>query len=163
MMINLRATALGALPAILSAAGILLAAPSAFADNVNSADCGTCRVAAQSLGVDASSYKVWPSGSKTLVDVVWLPNDSRASFSLINTGIAASPATNVTVVVDNHDPLTQTSINATSYTYGVPALAPETTATVTVPLDYAQCDVFLTLDLGNGAPTVFRTGNPAAC
>jgi hypothetical protein len=144
-------------------AGVILAAVPAYADGMNNADCGNCHAAVQSLNVDASSYKLWPSGSKTLLDDFWLPGASTASFSLVNGGTAAIPATNVTIVVENHDPLTQVPVNAMSYTYGVPGLAPQTTATITVPLDYNQCDIFLTLDVGNGVPTVFRTGNPAAC
>jgi hypothetical protein len=127
------------------------------------ADCGACRAATQSLALDPASYKLWPSGARTLLNVAWSTAGSSASFNLVNSGQVATPALNVTVVVDNHDPLSQTSNGATTYTYAVAALAPQTSAAVTVPLDYRQCDVFVTVDLGIGSPDVFRTGNPAAC
>ncbi|HTE84560.1 MAG TPA: hypothetical protein VK821_07490 [Dehalococcoidia bacterium] len=144
--------------------GLALTSTPVFADGVsNGADCASCRAAAQSLTVDQSSYKLWPSGARTLLDVVWSPQNSKASFSLVNNGPTATEMLNVNVLVNNHDPLSQTSVNSTAYTFAVPALAPQTAATVTVPLDYAQCDVFLTVDLGTAAPTILRTGNPAAC
>jgi hypothetical protein len=132
----------------------------ALADN---ATCVACQASIQYLAVDTASFKLWPSGSKTLLDVVWTPSNSQASFNLLNSGVATTPQTTIIVLVDYHDPLTQTSIGGTSYTYSVPALNPQTTSTVTIPLDYAQCDVFVTVDLGSGVPSVFRTGNPAAC
>ena len=145
------------------AAALTVGLRAASADGGSSADCGACRAAANSLAINPASFRLWPSGARTLVSVAWSQTGSSASFDLVNMGQAATPALNVSVVVDNHDPLTQTSNGTTTYTYAVSALAPQASAVVTVPLDFRQCDVFLTVDLGNGAPATFRTGNPAAC
>jgi hypothetical protein len=145
-----------AVPALILAASPMAAV--ATADGL-----GCCVSAGQALTVEESSYKLWPSGAKTVVDVVWLPTDSRASFEIINSGGATTQPATATVTVDYHDPLTQIPMTSTTYSVAVPALGPQTTTTVTVPLDYAQCDVFITIDLGAGNPTVLRTGNPAAC
>jgi hypothetical protein len=157
-----RSTGAGAIAVLLFGVLVVLASGggAALADNSN---CAACQANAQSLSVDTSSFKLWPSGSKTLLDVVWTASDSRASFNLLNSGTAATPQTAINVLVDYHDPLTQTSTGGMSYTFSVPQLNPQTTSAVTVPLDYSQCDVFITVDLGNGTPMVFRTGNPAAC
>jgi hypothetical protein len=155
-----RAAGIIALPLLLLFLPLFATAGAASADNTS---CSGCQASGLALGVDTASYKLWPTGSKTLLDVVWTPTDSRASFNLLNSGTVATPATAITVLVDNHDPLTQQSVDAMSYTFSVPSLAPQTTSTVTIPLDYVQCDVFVTIDLGNGVPLVLRTGNPAAC
>ena len=82
---------------------------------------------------------------------------------LVNSGSAATLPTSVDVRVDYHDPLSQTSVSSSTRSYSVPSLAPKESNALVIPLDFAQCDVFLTVDFGNGASSIFRTGNPAAC
>jgi hypothetical protein len=129
----------------------------------STSDCDGCQASAATLVVDPSSYKLWPSGSRTFLSVQWAAETASASFDIKNLGSAPSPELIVDVVVSNHDPLTQTPMTTTSYSDPIASLASGATATINVPLDPTQCDIFVSVDLGSGAPTVLRTGNPAAC
>jgi hypothetical protein len=133
------------------------------ASAASTSDCDGCLASAATVVVDPSSYKVWPSGSRTFLSVQWGSAEAHASFDIKNLGSAPSPELTAGIVVSNHDPLTQTPVDSTTYTYPVGSLAPGGVATVTVPLDPTQCDIFVSVDLGTGGPTVLRTGNPAAC
>lgn len=115
------------------------------------------------LVIDPDSYKVWPSGSRTLTYVEWSAADSSAQLNLTNAGKAPLPRFVVNVRVDYHDPISQQVASSQSYDFVIEQLAPAASAAIQIPLDYAQCDVYLSLDLGGDSLTVFRTGNPAAC
>jgi hypothetical protein len=141
----------------------LLRSQAALAATPGTKNCISCSAFAQTVSVDPASYKTWPSGSRTLVDVTWSQDGSKARLSLVNQSSAPTEPFSIKVQVDYHDPLSQSSVSTVNDTYAIPALARQASTTISVPLDYGQCDVFLTLDLGDGLPSVFRTGNPAAC
>jgi hypothetical protein len=125
--------------------------------------CNSCQVSQANVEIDPTSYKVWPSGSRTFVNAQWSPASGSASFTVRNAGIVATNAFTATAEVSDHNPLTQTPIDDMTYSYPIPPLAPGASVDVTVPLDPAQCDIFVTVDLGDGHDTVLRTGDPAAC
>jgi hypothetical protein len=125
--------------------------------------CGSCQSAPAAIIVDPVSYKLWPSGARTFANVQWGTYAGSASFSLLNSGSAPTSPFTATVQVNDYDPLSQIPMDGISYSYSIPALTPGQTATVTVPLNPAQCDIFVTVNAGAGPPTVLRTGNPAAC
>jgi hypothetical protein len=138
------------------------AAPAAAGTLVNDS-CSGCQVSQTNVEIDPGSYKVWPSGSRTFVNAQWSPASGSASFLVRNAGIIATNPFTATAEVSDHNPLTQTPIDDVTYSYAIPPLAPGASVDVTIPLDPAQCDIFVTVDLGNGHDTVLRTGDPAAC
>jgi hypothetical protein len=155
------AIAAGVLAAMLIAAGG--PANRAAAAGTDSGACLSCGASSIAPAVDPSTYKTWPSGARTLLDVKWAPSASTAQIALTNQNSGPTQAFALNVLVDYHDPLTQTSQSTVQHAYLVPALDPQSSTTISVPLDFAQCDVFITLDFGSGLTLVFRTGNPAAC
>jgi hypothetical protein len=149
--------------AALTAAATAGSGSRALAGPSMTGNCAKCAAAIPSVFVDPASYKLWPSGARTFLNVRWTPTSGEASFDLRNAGADSSPAFAVSVTVSNHDPILQTPINELDYSYPVTSLAPGAATTITVPLDPSQCDIFVSIDLGSGAATVLRTGNPAAC
>jgi len=153
---------LGVLLFLVALAGISLANGAAHADDL--AACSpNCGALPAGVVVDPASYKLWPSGARTLIDDTWSPNDSVGVIALLNTSASASPAFTLSVRVENHDPIGEAILSGTSLTYDVPALDPGQNLSLGVPLDYTQCDIYLVVAAGSAAPTVLRTGDPAAC
>lgn len=138
-------------------------APHAFATSVIQNDCAGCDAVSGSIGVDPASYKLWPDGNKTFLNVQWSSAGGVASFEVRNFGGDPSPALTASVEVSDHDPISELPKDHLVRMYQIPPLAPEASTTVTVPLDPTQCDVWVTVDLGSGSPTVLRAGNPATC
>jgi len=122
-----------------------------------------CPASQTGVEIDPTSYKVWPSGSRTFVAAQWSAATGSAALTLLNAGILPAAAFTATAEVSDHNPMTQTPIDDVTYSYPIPALAPGAFFKVTIPLDPNQCDIFVTIDLGSGPNTVLRTGNPAAC
>lgn len=117
----------------------------------------------QGLAVDPASFKLWPDGARTILNATWSPSGSSAPFNVRNYGTTPTTETRVTVTVEDHDPAGEALLGSTRYSLTVPSLDPGETATINVPVDYTQCNVYISVDLGSGSPTVLRTGDPAAC
>jgi uncharacterized membrane protein len=165
--------------AVLFALCLLAASPHALAATTLRSNCAGCGASGQEMDVkgeaqpspmgsaqvevDPTSYKLWPSGSRTFLNVVWGSAAGQASFEVRNSGTAPSSPFTARVDVSNHNPLTQTPVDDMTLSYAIPSLDPGATTEVTVPLDPTQCDIFVSVDLGTGSPIVLRTGNPATC
>jgi hypothetical protein len=142
---------------------LVFAAAPASAGTPLQYSCSACQTAQTTLEIDPTSYKVWPSGSHTFVNAQWSSQSGSASFTVRNTGSLTSSAFTATAEVSNHNPLTQQPVDDVIYQYPIPSLAPAASMDVAVPLDPSQCDIFVTVRLGNGQSMVLRTGNPATC
>lgn len=152
--------------AVIVLAGLVVVtggAPAAAAGTMLQGACASCNASAPAVMVDPASYKLWPSGSRTFVNAQWTPNGGEASFDVRNFSDAPTPALTATVEVSDHDPASQVPLDHTVHTYPIPALAPGASSTVHVPLDPTQCDIWVSVALGLGDPTIMRTGNPATC
>lgn len=141
-------------------AGTLLSLSIVRADNTHSCS-PACPSTPAAVVIVPASYKLWPSGAKTFLQTHWSPNASSGLVTLTNSGTSTSSSFGLTVAVENHDPATESLQSSTAYTYALPALAPDQDVSLSVPLDYSQCDIYVIFDLA--APATLRTGNPAAC
>jgi hypothetical protein len=151
--------AIALLPALAVAA---LAGGSARADQ--SAVCSSgCDSLPAGVSVDPASYKLWPSGARTLLDTTWAPASSVGVFALLNSGATPSPPFTLGISVEDHNPAGEALLGSTSLNYAVPALDPGQSVKLGVPLDYSQCDIYIVVAPGSVHPTVLRAGDPAAC
>ena len=149
--------------ALLAASLAGFGAPHVSATAIIQNDCTGCNAVSGSPGVDPASYKLWPDGNKTFLNVHWSSTGGVASFDVRNFGAEPTPALTASVDVSDHDPISELPRDHTGHIYQIPPLAPGELMTVTVPLDPTQCDIWVTVDFGFGSPTVLRTGNPATC